>query len=338
MVVRVRYRRTSGAPSCSPTPTTKEGSPPPTHAHTRAFPPLRQYPSSTFEDYRHSKSAETCIRKVSFSTEVEEFPLTQSSHKDFSSVKSAHPRKHTPEEEKLIWGKRYTPEEDELIRKAIMDYIEEIYKAIESTSFHQPLSTPESLLRRVSELPSIKISYQRLWSVVLRFRQKEFSRRLYHVVICLPELQDVMMRLVLGEAKMDHHFGRETNILAHFPSEDDGLHAPEMVAEIVCMDTSTSTARVGHRDAMVEPPSLIESSLSLDLNPKENFNLSNSIHSTIEFYHHCFGNCQVGKEESLWTLANHREDGEFLRISDNSCKCPDATKVHREESTSFASV
>lgn len=63
-------------------------------------------------------------RKVSFSNEVEEFPLAQSSHKASSLDKSTQSIQHTSEEEKLIWGKRYTPEEDELIRKAVMDYIE----------------------------------------------------------------------------------------------------------------------------------------------------------------------------------------------------------------------
>ncbi|KAK8935644.1 hypothetical protein KSP39_PZI013753 [Platanthera zijinensis] len=71
----------------------------------------RKRRSNESKNCEFMKDKKNSRRKVSFSNEVEEFPLAQSSHKEFSS-------------EKLIWGKRYTPEEDELIRKAIMDYIE----------------------------------------------------------------------------------------------------------------------------------------------------------------------------------------------------------------------
>lgn len=58
------------------------------------------------------KDAKKSKKKVSFSKEVEEFPLDQFNHEKLGP-------------DNLVWGKRFTPEEDELIRKATMNYIEE---------------------------------------------------------------------------------------------------------------------------------------------------------------------------------------------------------------------
>lgn len=62
------------------------------------------YNSEFKKDTKKSK------KKVSFSNEIEEFPLAQSSHKESNS-------------DDLVWGK-FSPEEDELIKKAVMDCIE----------------------------------------------------------------------------------------------------------------------------------------------------------------------------------------------------------------------
>lgn len=57
------------------------------------------------------KDGKKSKKKVSFSKDVEEFPLDQFSHENLGP-------------DNLVWGKRFTPEEDELIRKAVADYIE----------------------------------------------------------------------------------------------------------------------------------------------------------------------------------------------------------------------